>query len=158
MNRKIFSVLIVAFLMACSTEVDYLPFNLFDYELERRLEGEEANSFVNKLHFNPVTDHQNQIGFYKSGYKNLTIYITDYPDQISAEKDELKMTNKISHVNSVFVAGKYIKLNNKKIYECFGMGQAHYVFSANSKLFWISVDAVEGKDFVNNYLNTIEES
>lgn len=156
MKKYILHFTLFIFVIGCSKEINYLPETLFEYKLEKKLDGEEAKNFVNKLHFNEVTDLQNEIAFYQKENKNLTIYITHYNSQEEALKDEIKMTDKISPENSVFIAGKYFQVNNKNVYECFGMGQAHYVFSSNGKLFWISVDSVTGRDFLKNYLELIE--
>ncbi len=148
-------IMFMLFIIGCSEPINYLPEQLFEYKIEKRLQGDEALKFVNNLHFDNVTNQENEIGFYNDGKKDLIIYITHYKNQDEAKANELKMTEKISPQNSVFFAGKYIEIENEKVYQCYGMGQAHYVFSANGKLFWISVDAVSGQEFIKNYLALI---
>lgn len=156
MKNTVAFIIVIILLSACSNQVEYLPEELLGYKLENKLTGEEAKMFVNRLHFNDVTNLENEIGFYSDAEKELIIYITFYENQDLARQDELKMTKKISPQNSVFLAGKYIEIGSFEVYQCYGMGQAHYVFSKDGQLFWISVDSVTGKEFVQNYLKIIE--
>ena len=56
MKKYILHVTLFIFVIGCSKEINYLPETLFEYKLEKKLDGEEAKNFVNKLHFTPVFD------------------------------------------------------------------------------------------------------
>jgi len=84
------------------------------------------------------------------------IYITYYDNPEQASAEGLKMTEKMSSNNSVFIERKYFDLNGKRIYRCFGMGQTHFIFSYHKQLFWISVDTILAKPFLQSYLTNLE--
>ena len=148
--------LIVIFLISCSINSNYLPEDFFGLQLTRKLSGNDAKDFVNKLHFQNVTDLENEIGFYSGKAGEAIIYITHYKTKESSISNYKKMVKKISPENSVFIKPEYLKLGGMEIYRCFGMGQSHYVFHYNKELFWISVDTHFGKKFVEEYLNHIK--
>ena len=144
--------LVVIFLISCSLNSNYLHEELFGLQLTKKLTGKDAKEFVNNLHFQSVTDLENEIGFYDGERGAALIYITHYNKKDDAEEDYKRMTEKISPENSVFIKPEYFQLNGMEIYRCFGMGQSHYVFPYNKELFWISVDTHFGKKFVEEYL------
>lgn len=157
MSIKFYCLITVLFLFfACSTSEDLLPENFLGLELKQKLTGIEAKEFVDKLHFNEVTPENNSIGFYEGETGSAIIYITFYETEEIANSELIKMTGKISPKNSVFINSEYIKINDKEVYRCFGMGQSHYVFSNRKELFWVSVDTHFGKKFVEDYLSIID--
>lgn len=144
--------LILLLFISCSVSSDYLPDKFFGLRLVKKFTGSEAKEYVNRLHFQNVTDTENEIGFYEEKAGSAIIYITHYNTSETAKKDYEKMVNKISPENSVFINSEYIKINGLEVYRCFGMGQSHYVFPYNKALFWISVDSHFGRKFVEEYL------
>lgn len=140
-------------LLSCASERDLLPGEILGHTLQRQLSGEEARQHVNQLHLQAVTDTENRIGFYQGEKEPATIYITQYADPPAAEADFVKMTEKISPQNSVFISGEYLEMNGRQVYRCFGMGQTHFVFTHREHLFWVSVSTVVGKQFVTAYLD-----
>jgi hypothetical protein len=58
----------------------------------------------------------------------------------TSHSEYVKMVNKISPENSVFINPEFVDIGGKDIYRCFGMGQSHYVFANGKELYWISVD------------------
>lgn len=148
--------LIVILLISCSLNSKYLPEDFFGLRLTKKLTGKDAKEFVNNLHFQNVTDIENEIGFYEGKAGSAIIYITHYNTMEITKSNYNKMVKKIGPQNSVFVKPEYLKLGGIEIYRCFGMGQSHYVFPYNKELFWISVDTHFGKKFVEEYLNQIK--
>ena len=149
-------ILSILFITNCSKEINYFPENIHNLQLVKLVEGEEAKNFVDKLHFQDVATNKNQIGFYKNDGDDALIYISFYDSEDEALEDEKKMTEKISPENSIFIAGKYIDFNGRKIYRTFGMGQAHYVFSHENALIWVSVNTHYADEFLTDYFNKIE--
>ena len=145
--------LMIIFLTSCSFNNEYLPEDLFGLRLTKKLTGEEAKSFVNKLHGKTVAETENEIGLYKGDAGKALIYIAHYKKPEDAKKYYDKMTKKISLGNSMFIGSEYVDIGGKKIYRAFGMGQSHYIFLHNKELFWISVDTLFGKKFVKEYLS-----
>jgi len=155
LKQKYF-LLMVIFLFSCSLNSKYLPEDFFGLRLTKKLIGKEGKEFVNNLHFQSVTDLENEIGFYDGNAGSAIIYITHYKTKEATKSNYKKMVKKISPENSVFVKPEYLNLGEMEVYRCFGMGQSHYVFHYNKELFWISVDTHFGKKFVEEYLNHIK--
>jgi hypothetical protein len=152
LNNHIARLLFGLLFFSCSAEVNFLPDEFFDLSLTKKLNGEEAKEFVNKLHFESVTETENEIGFYEGDGGTALIYITHYNIKETVEVDYKLMTEKISPENSVFIGSEYLMLKEKEVFRCFGMGQSHYVFYLGRELFWISVDTHFGKKFVQRYI------
>ena len=57
--------LIVLFLISCSLDKNYLPEDFFGLHLTKRLTGNEAEEFINNLHFQNISELENEIGFYE---------------------------------------------------------------------------------------------
>jgi hypothetical protein len=145
--------LIVTFLISCSLNSEYLPEEFFGLQLTKKITGEEATKMVNKLHHEPVTEVENEIGHYSGDNKRALIYISHYQKPEDAKKYYDKMTKKISLGESPFTGSENIDISGKNIYRTFGMGQSHYIFTYNKELFWISVGTLYGKNFIEEYLS-----
>jgi len=149
------SVLILFVSASCSKRLDYLPGTVDNFKLTKKLTGKQALDFVNRLHFENVTDEENMIGFYSYENNNAMIYVTVYDTDNEAEINYQRMTEKISPHNSVFTKGKYLTLDGNIVYRCFGMGQTHFVFFKNNVLVWLSADSNLANKLVEDYLEYI---
>lgn len=154
--KKIIIVSIILLVTSCSKEPDIFPENFFNLKLTQKMTGDEAASFVNRLHFNSVTSEKNEIGFYKGNKGNAIVYVTFYENEKSALDNFEKMTQRISPENSVFVQSSFMEVYGKRIYRTFGLGQTHYVFTSRNKLFWISAETVWASDFLKQYIDYLE--
>jgi len=137
----------------CSTQRDTLPENISGLKLSRKMTGDAAKESINRLHFQPVTDTENQIGFFKSKIGEAIIYVTRYKNYEESKIEFEKMTTKISPENSAFFNPSFFKQNGKNIYQCFGMGMTHFIFYDNNDLFWVSADTHLASEFLKNYIN-----
>jgi len=154
-NSGISAVIIIFLFTFCSNEVELFPKYFSDLNLTKKLTGTEAKNFVNRLHFNSVTNEKNEIGFYNGLKGNAIIYVTFYNNAEAAFTNYNKMTKKISPGNSVFTESEFINIAGKPIYKTFGMGQTHYVFTFSNKLFWISAEPQWAQDFLTRYLEIL---
>jgi hypothetical protein len=152
----IFLFLAVANYFHCSREVNYLPTTLLSCQLEKKLTGDAAKQWVDKIHRKEITPLESEIGFYQGKNGPITLYVSCYHDEKLAQKEYLRMTEKISPQNSIFIRGEFVELDGKKIYRCFGMGQTHFVFAQNNRLIWLSVNTIGGKDILLSYLELID--
>ncbi len=147
-------------LFACSEETinptPELPQSNLGYQLERTLLGEQAKEFVNRLHFQSVTENENLIGFYKGEDDQAVIYVTRYPKQEKAQEDFRKMTSKIIKGGFAFTNGEHLEYLSKPVFRCFGMGQTHFVFTLDTQLFWISINTMKANQFLEEYLKYME--
>jgi hypothetical protein len=142
-------------LIFCSSETNYLPDKMMDYTLYERLTGAQAKARVNRLHQSEVTEEGNEIGLYRAGNDNLTIYVTKYINESLADTNFRRMTQKISPQKSIFIGGEYLKIGEKEIFRCFGMGQTHFVFTHRKNLFWMSVNTISAERILHDYLDLI---
>ncbi len=154
--KQSFFLLTVLFLTSCSLNSEYLPEDIFGMRLTKKLTGEEAKKFVNKLHGKTVADTENEIGHYRGDRGKALIYVAHYQKPEDARRYYGEMTEKISLGKSVFISPEFIDIGGKKVYRTFGMGQSHYIFLYNKNLFWISVDTFIGKKFVEEYISYIK--
>lgn len=154
-NYRISALILIYLFTFCSKEQELFPKYFFDLNLTKKLTGIEAKDFVNRLHFNSVTNEKNEIGFYNGVKGNAVIYITYYNDGNTANSNYEKMIKKISPENSVFTESTFIDISGKKIYRTFGMGQTHYVLTFNNKLFWISAESAWAQDFLGQYIKIL---
>lgn len=147
---------LIIILLSCSSGENPLPEEIYGFNLTNKLAGDEAKKFVDQLHFSEVAPEKNEIGFYESPAGKLIIYVTYYDEDVKSQSEYEKMINKISPDNSVFYDPSIIKINQKDIYRCYGMGQVHYVFTSGRELFWVSVDPQFGEKFIAEYLKRIK--
>ena len=153
-NNKFIILLLpfIPFLVDCSQDATVLPEKLYGCKLTKLLSGEEAKTKVNKLHFQNVASRNNKIGFYEGEDGPITIYVASYKTSTQARDDYFKMTRKISPENSVFIAGEYLKIGERDVYRCFGMGQTHLVLVHRKNLIWLSVDTIRALKILDAYL------
>lgn len=142
--------------VSCSEQKEILPDKVDELSLVKTLSGDIAKNYINKLHFQPVTENENLIGHYENLSGNAIVYVTIYKSDREAQNDFDKMTKKISPENSVFIYPEFFNYENNKIYKCFGMGMTHFVFSFNKKLYWISVDTHIAKTFFEKFYQAIK--
>ncbi len=128
------------------------PQNILGYSLVRKISGVEAQKMVNRIHLQPVTDMENEIGFYEKNTEQAVIYVTYYQSENDARVDLTKMVNKISPQNSIFLNGGQLEINKIIAYRYFGMGQTHYIFRIRNLLFWLSVNTMIASDFLETYV------
>ncbi|HES59408.1 MAG TPA: hypothetical protein ENO18_03165 [Caldithrix sp.] len=134
---------------------EMLPQDLLGYSLVDRTVGTEAQKIVNKIHLKPVTDTPNEIGYYQKGDDKAIIYITNYSSDDDAQADLIKMVDKISPQNSVFLNGGQVEINKITAHRYFGMGQTHFIFRVDNILVWLSVDTMIANEFLESYLQKI---
>jgi hypothetical protein len=140
----------------CNRNKTLLPEELYVCSLTKTLSGEDAKAYVDHLHLQNVASHTNKIGFYEGENGPITIYLTTYKTNTQAQNDYLKMTQRISPENSVFIAGEYITVGEKEVYRCFGLGQTHLVFVQGENLIWMSVDTIRAMKILVAYLVHLE--
>jgi len=157
--RKFFLLLfLLSFILFsnCSRHNEPLPERVNQLTLVKTISGQEAKDYINKLHFQPVTENENLIGHYENESVSAIVYVTLYKNQEDAKIDFDKMTKKISPENSVFIYPQFFDYKGNNIYKCFGMGMTHFVFAKDKKLYWISVDTHIAKNFFDEFYNLVK--
>ncbi len=151
------SLLFLVLFYSCTSNQNLLPDEIYGLKLQKKLEGKEALAYVNKLHFNKVTNEENQIGFYAGRNGMAVIYVTIYRDNEKATNAYHKMTDKISPLNSVFYGSSIENINGKEIYTTYGMEAKHFVFVNDNNLFWITAARKWADDFLDYYLSILQK-
>lgn len=154
-NISVFLISISLLFIQCSQSKNPLPDKVNNLQLVKLTEGEDAKQYINKLHFQPVTENENFIGFYEDLSGNAIVYLTLYPDKEKALNDFQKMTKKISPENSVFTSPEFFTYRGEVIYKCMGMGMLHYVFVKNKSLYWVSVDFHMADSFFKSFYHLV---
>ena len=142
-------------LIFCDRAADYLPEQFAGMERSNYLSGPAAKQFVDKMHHKSVTPENNEIGFYTGENGKATIYITHYLSNDEARAEYEKMIEKISPENSAFMGGEIMEIEGRSVYRCFGMGQTHFVFYRDKKLFWLSLNTMRANKLLGEYFALI---
>ncbi|MBN1301213.1 MAG: hypothetical protein JW995_08335 [Melioribacteraceae bacterium] len=152
--KKIIAVVLLLLSISCGGP-EYMPPEIHSLKLVNKITGADAAAYVNKIHYGDVAGERNEIGFYSGKEGEATLYLTYYNSKEEAVQDEKKMTEKISPLNSVFINGSFIEINDKRFYRTFGMGQTHFIFSSSNVLIWFSAETVVAKKLLIRYLEYI---
>lgn len=156
--KRFSKIIIAVFLLlfsACGTQKEYLPNEVFELTLTKKLTGSETESFVNRLHHGTVAADENEIGFYSSQKGSAVIYISYYNNDDEANEILLQMIEKIENFPSPFEGGDSFELSDHIIYKYSGLGQSHFVFSSGNTLLWISADIMWAELFLREYISYI---
>lgn len=155
-NKALHFILFIILLFSgCETKIEYLPQSIYQLSLNQKYSGEEAERFVNRLHFGNVAAESNEIGMYAGAKGQAIIYVSYYKRSEDADSNLMKMVQKISPQNSVFTGGESFELENVRVYRYSGMGQTHFVFAYEDVLVWISADPPWAESFLQVYLQSI---
>ena len=147
---------IVFLAYSCSKAPDFLPTSILSFKLTKKISGNEAKNYLNRLHYESVIDVESEIGFYEKTNGTAIIYISHYKNKDSTKNIFDSMTKKISDRNSLYSQSGFININGIKVYKTFSRGQTHFVFMLNTTLFWVSVDNESAENFIKDYLNNLD--
>jgi len=118
-----------------------IPTSLGKLKLEKYLSGEKAKKFINQMHESGnVAGVENEVGFYSLDTLNATLYISKFKNSRTAQQKFSEMLVKIIHQNTPFIYHGQINVEGRTIVLVFGMGQAHYIYSEDNRLIWLSAD------------------
>ena len=148
---------IICILFQYCAEKEILPQKIQGYDLAKIISGAEAQKMVNRIHLQAVTNTENEIGFYEKSTDQAIIYVTHYQTDDGAQKDLIKMVDKISPENSVFINGGKVEINKMIAYRYFGIGQTHFIFRNNQMLFWLSVNTLVAQEFLESYIEYLQK-
>ena len=147
---------ITCILFQYCAEKEILPQKIQGYDLAKIISGAEAQKIVNRIHLQAVTNTENEI-YAQLIVDDDLIYITHYQTDDGAQKDLIKMVDKISPENSVFINGGKVEINKMIAYRYFGMGQTHFIFRNNQMLFWLSVNTLVAQEFLESYIEYLQK-
>ena len=135
-----FTLLQILFAAICVSQPADLPGSLGSLKFTTRLEGSEAQSFLDRLHDKQIAPTNSVIGNYRQGKAQASIYVSTFASQSLAASAAKQMDSLISRRNRVFSRYSQFTLGAAKIGRCEGMGLTHFFFRHLNQVYWMSSD------------------
>lgn len=127
----------VVFLLTRSVE---LPTQLAGVPRIQLIDGEKANTILDRMHDKEVTPTTNIIAVYEDGNSNAVVYLSVYRSSDDARKAYGKMAQSIEKGNILFTDYRAVRINDIDASFCLGQGQDHYFFVNDDRLYWLAAD------------------
>lgn len=131
-----------------------LPTTIGNMALVHRVQGEQANEILNRMHDKEVTPSTNTIGMYAGGPRSAVVYLSVYPSEKEAQGAYKNMARRIENGNPIFTAYRSITIGNKPTSFCIGQGEHHYFFFHNQGLYWLAADSGYAAELVEELIGT----
>lgn len=150
---------VIFFLYGCSKQDStvFKPFvELNGLKLSRHISGEEARELINQLHNKSVTPSSNDVLFYEGLKGKATLYVSIYKSDADTKEAYDKMVRLIKDGNQVFGHFHEMEIETQPLSMCLGMGQAHYFFAKDNKLYWLSTNYEIAQATVFDLLNKLK--
>src|SRR3989338_6388163 len=122
------------------TKLSFVPSSICSLNLQEVISGSQAQQILNAMHDKSVTPASSQIGRYRGTEGEAALYVSAYGSVSEASEAGLKMRRRIDDGNTIFSHVREVSLGGKNITMCLGLGQAHYFFSEDERLYWLAVD------------------
>lgn len=151
----LFSLLILAIgLTYCKRETNPSPFpkNVAGLSLIIYSQGKDAIKDINKLHGKEIPIKNGYVLQYKSNGKKATIWISDSGSKEEANFLLSQMAQRLKMDSKLFGHFLETEIKGSIIYSVLGMGQRHFFFQKDIRLFWIAVDFQIANLFLNEFL------
>jgi len=143
---------------ACSSASSGLPQELGGLRLRECIGGEEARELINQLHHKGVSSGEDFVGQYVGKEGNATLYLSVFEHPADASGTMERMTTGIENSRFPFTDLKHHPIPpNKKIKMCLGLGQAHFFFPDDRRLYWLSVDVPIAESTLTHLLVAIAQ-
>ncbi|MCX6133863.1 MAG: hypothetical protein NTU47_08625 [Ignavibacteriales bacterium] len=117
-----------------------LPTRLGPLKLSDRMQGQAARSFINRMHDKNITPKNSIMGRYREGNDEASLYVSIYTTQSSAAEASKRMTRLIKAGHRVFSRYKQLTHGKIEVGQCEGLGQTHFFFQHQKRLYWLSAD------------------
>ena len=117
-----------------------LPGSLGLLKLTTRLQGKEAQSFLDNLHDKNIAPVNSLIGKYRWGKSQAFLFISIYTSDFLASAVNKKMSSLSSRGNQPFSDYSQLERRSTSISRCTGLGQTHFFFKHLNGVYWLSVD------------------
>ncbi len=139
-----------------SGEQAAIPDSLGSLQRTEVITGQEAQSYIDRLHGKGVTPEANFIARYTSEDSEATFFISQYREKTDASEAESKMVTLIRNGHPVFGHYREMMMKGKTIRLCLGMGQAHFFFAHHDRVYWLSVDMPVAQSALESLVQTLE--
>jgi hypothetical protein len=117
-----------------------MPKLLGTLSLAQSVAGSDARVLVNKMHGRAITPQDNVVGTYKGDDGSATLYVSYYPSADSARNVARAMAHRIEAGIGPFEHFRTFAEGRDPVFMCLGLGQAHFFFVCNDRLYWLASD------------------
>jgi|WetSurMetagenome_2_1015567.scaffolds.fasta_scaffold21631_5 hypothetical protein len=117
-----------------------VPKILGTLSLAQAVSGSDARVLVNKMHGRAVTPQDNVVGTYKGAGGSAKLYVSYYPSADSARNVAFRMAGRIESGIPPFEHFRTYEEGKNPVFMCLGLGQAHFFFVCNERLYWLASD------------------
>lgn len=136
-----------------------LPQSIGSLKLVKSESGEEARKEIDRMHGKRLSYKEGYIGTYRNGDAKAKLWVTDYGAEEEAAKANAKMAQGMKRAEKKnFWHFQGMMIQGVPVYFVVGMGQAHYFFQKEVKVFWLAVDPPQAKEAIRDLLGKIEPS
>jgi hypothetical protein len=116
-----------------------LPDQLAGSPLSRRILGRPALDELAWMHGQGFPLTKGAVGTF--GTENqITLYVAETPVKFLAGRLLVAMRDKIAKSNSPFTPIAEVEIDQRTIYELYGLGQRHYYFRSDELIVWLAAD------------------
>jgi hypothetical protein len=133
-------VFVLVFLLMPNHRTIELPKSILQLRLTEEIRGKQAQEIVNAMHKKSITPDENVIGTYFSTDGSAKLYVSLYDSRTIANEQFEKMIDFMRLEKGAFSHFLELQVQNKKVYLCLGLGQAHYFFFHEKGIYWWAVD------------------
>jgi hypothetical protein len=127
------------------------PQSFRNTNLETLVSGDEAKKQISEMHRTKVPISQGFIAMYKAPDKEITLWISESPNFIFADRLFVVMDEKMPK-SEVFKNRKEISVNGEKVICVTGMGMEHYYWYKAKRVYWIAVMGDKGEEVVKEVM------
>lgn len=117
--------------------------------------GPEAIQQIAMMHGKNISLDEGHIAKYKSGDKEVTLWIS-----VSPSKEEgaalFKLMDEKMPASKVFQNRQEVKISSRKVVKVNGMGQEHYYWVSGKYNYWVAVAGTDGETIVENLILKVE--
>jgi hypothetical protein len=117
-----------------------VPKILGTLSLAQAVSGSDARILVNKMHGRTVTPQDNVVGTYTGEEGSAKLYVSLYPSADSARHVARAMARRIESGIPPFEHFRTYEEGRDPVFMCLGLGQAHFFFVCNERLYWLASD------------------
>ncbi|NOX36773.1 MAG: hypothetical protein GXO78_04470 [Calditrichaeota bacterium] len=141
--RTFFIAFAAVILLACNPASDlepYVPASILSVPLQQLISGKEAAKIVSRMHGKDVAPKETVIGIYGENREVAIIYISQFPTDGKARRYLRKMCRRMGKGSSGFGHHVDFKVDTLDVHFAVGMGQIHYFYAIEDRLYWLAVD------------------
>ncbi len=156
-----FITLLTALLLQCDSAGElktFIPERILSVPLSQLISGKEAAKIVSRMHGKDVAPKATVIGVYGAERETAVIYISQFPSDSKARRYLRKMCRSMGKGSSGFGHHVDFKVDTMDVHFAVGMGQIHYFYALEDRLYWLAVDPHIARPALAEVLNVQVEN